>query len=204
MSERDAVSTLKHDHTILRTKLALLDSALQVAPEARFVLREMCFSLLRMLQEHMRREAQALERTPQTPFGRNRVRRQTWDHAAEQAHLRVVGELLLGGMKASTPAVVTRLSQAIEQLEAHMTAQEQLMFPSLEEEQGVEARPAAIAGAMSVNEILQRYPQTERIFEQLHINRWRDGYESLDEVAWRLGMDVAQVLEQLQLAVTSP
>jgi hypothetical protein len=85
-----------------------------------------------------------------------------------------------------------------------MAAQERWVFPSLEEAHGEDSMDTAIAGTMSVNEILQRYPQTERIFEQLRINRWRDGYESLDELAWRLGMDVAQVLEQLRLAVSSP
>ena len=55
-----------------------------------------------------------------------------------------------------------------------------------------------ISGAMSVNEILQRYPSTGELIEQLHINRLREGYESVDELAWRHGMDVAHFLEQLR------
>lgn len=60
-----------------------------------------------------------------------------------------------------------------------------------------------IVPAMSANEILQRFPQTEPIFTQLQVNRLREGYESVDELAWRHGIDVSQVLEQLREAVGS-
>ena len=61
----------------------------------------------------------------------------------------------------------------------------------------------AISGAMSVNEILQRYPNTEQLIEQLHINRLREGYESVDELAWRHGIDVSQFIEQLRRAAAT-
>ena len=57
---------------------------------------------------------------------------------------------------------------------------------------------------MSVNEILQRYPQTEPLFAQLRVNRLREGYESVDEVAWRHGLDSAEILEQLRQATVFP
>ena len=60
-----------------------------------------------------------------------------------------------------------------------------------------------ISGAMSANEILQRYPSTEPVFQQLHINRLREGYESVDELAWRHGVDVSQLIDTLQRTVLS-
>ena len=60
-----------------------------------------------------------------------------------------------------------------------------------------------ISEAMSINEIVRRYPRTERFFEQLHINRLEEGYESVDELAWRHGMDVGQVIERLRRAAFS-
>ena len=62
---------------------------------------------------------------------------------------------------------------------------------------------AEISEAMSVNEIVQRYPRTERFFNQLHVNRLAEGYESVDELAWRYGMDVGQVIERLRQAALS-
>ena len=75
-------------------------------------------------------------------------------------------------------------------MKAQMEKQERALFP--------------ISGAMSANEIVQRYPGTGRLLEQeLHFNRLREGYESVDELAWRHGMDVAQVIERLREAVFS-
>ena len=70
--------------------------------------------------------------------------------------------------------------------------------------QGSHETPPAISSTMSANEIVQRYPGTGPLFEQeLHINRLREGYESVDELAWRHGMDVAQVIERLRQAAFS-
>ena len=190
----EATEILRHDHALIRKKLSLLESALQVAPEVRFVIREMCFSLQRLLQEHMHREERASH-----PSSRGN------EHVSSHALLRSVNELLLSGMRASMPVVVVRLSHLIEQLEAQMEQQERTVFPALEGER--EPRDldelTSISGAMSVNEILQRYPHTERLFEQLQINRLREGYESVDEVAWRHGLDASQILEQVRQAATS-
>jgi hypothetical protein len=51
---------------------------------------------------------------------------------------------------------------------------------------------------MSANEILQRYPQARSAFDQLRINRLREGYESVDELAWRHGVDAEEFLERLR------
>jgi hypothetical protein len=196
----EATNTLHQDHALLRKKLSLLGSALQVAPEARFVLREMSFSLQRLLHEHMERERRVLQSASRYDPSRG------MDHMAAQTLLRTVNELLLSGMRASIPLVVVRLSQVVEQLEAQMDEQERTVFPSADyaEAHDLPDATASISGTMSVNEILQRYPQTERCFEQLHINRLREGYDSVDELAWRHGMDASQFIEQLRQVATAP
>ncbi len=200
----EATRPLRQDHDLLRKKLLLLESALQVAPEARFVLREMCFSLQHLLHDHISRELPVLQRD--LPHVRPEDRPPSVaDHQDARSLLRTVNELLLGGMRASMPTVVLWLSKLIELLREQMAQQERAAFPALE--QAADALPpevpTAISSGMSVNEILQRYPQTERLFEHLRINRLQEGYESVDEVAWHHGMDVSEFLEQLRQAATS-
>ena len=96
----DATRAIRQDHVLLRKKLTLLGSALQVAPEARFVLREMGFSLQRLLERHIQVEALAVELYDQRlPAGSGVSPGK--DHADVQRLLRGVNELLLGGMRAS-------------------------------------------------------------------------------------------------------
>lgn len=206
----DATRAIRQDHALLRKKLTILGSALQVAPEVRFVLREMSFSLQHLLADHARREARALELYNQRlPAGAG-MASPGKDHADVRRLLRGVNELLLGGMRASLPAVVTRLSEVIERLEAQMDEQERTVLEFLDhaEPSPVDGAPRerdaeAISSSMSANEILQRFPQTVPLFEQLHINRLQEGYDSVDEIAWHHGLDASQFLEQLRQAVAS-
>jgi len=187
-----------------------MEAALSTAPYARLVFREKCFSLMRVLNRHMKREETLVrrfyERFPSVRYLPNRK-----DHADEHAQLRAVTELLLGGLKVSIPLIILRVSQAIEELEERMEEQEHTLFPLFEdvaeEELGLPVRaarrPAAISGAMSVNAILRQYPGAERILGSLHINWLGEGYESVEELAWRRGLDVSQLLEQLRQAVAA-
>ena len=206
---RAFLDTLQQDHALLRSKAALTESALSTAPYARLVFREKCFSLMRILNRHMKREEALIrrfyERFPSARYLPNRK-----DHADEHAQLRSVTELLLGGFKVSIPLIVLRMSQAIEQLRDRMEEQEHTLFPLFhemtDEALGVSARPprrASICGSMSVNALLRAYPNTEGVLEPLHINRLREGYESVEELAWRRGLDVSQLLEQLRQATAS-
>ena len=193
-SSPQVLDTLQQDHALLRKKIALLSAALQVAPESRFVLRQMCFSLQRLLNDHTLREFQLLY---------SACREDLWqavNHASTLTRLRGVNELLLVGWRASLASVVVRLAQVIEQLETQIAEQERAVFPQIGPLPTVDAgrREAALSGTMSVNEILQRYPQTQRCFDELHVNRLQEGYESVDELAWHHGLNVGELLEQLQ------
>ena len=60
-----------------------------------------------------------------------------------------------------------------------------------------------ISGAMSANAITRRYPSTETLFEQLQIDRRVEGYESVEELAWRHGVELSQLMKQLRRAATT-
>lgn len=70
--------------------------------------------------------------------------------------------------------------------------------------QGSSRLRLTISGSMSANAIVRRFPQTQAFFEELCIDRNRDGYESVDELAWRKGMDVSEVIHRLQQAAGFP
>jgi len=56
----------------------------------------------------------------------------------------------------------------------------------------------SLTGTMSANAIARRFPQAEALFTQWRIDRGREGYESIEELAWRRGMDERHVLQQLR------
>ena len=204
------IDTLRQDHELLRNKATLMESALSTAPYARLVFREKCFSLVRVLTRHMQRE-EALVRRFYERFPSARYLPTRKDHAEEHAQLRAVTELLLGGLKVSIPLIVLRVSQAIEQLQERMDEQEHALFPVFDEapegELRVAGRPSgragAISGEMSANAILRKYPKAETVLGPLHINRFGEGYESVEELAWRRGLDASQLVKQLRQAVAA-
>ena len=205
------IHTLRQDHDLLRNKVALMESALSTAPYARLVFREKCFSLMRVLTRHMQRE-EALVRRFYERFPSARYLPSRKDHTEEHAQLRAVTELLLGGLKVSIPLIVLRVSQAVEQLQERMDEQEHALFPAFDDtaqgqlrapERSSKRATEAISSEMSVNAILRKYPKAETVLGPLRINRCGEGYESVEELAWRRGLDASQLLEQLRQAVAA-
>jgi len=142
-----ATEVLRKDHQLLREKLEFLEAAMQVAPEAQFALREMCWSLARVLDAHIKREEQVL-----APYG-NRIAALTQyhlaqDHADQRVVLRDVNALLLGGIKTPVSRVMPPLSHLIDELREHMEEEEREVFPVVdrvasEQPQAPPAAPAA-------------------------------------------------------------
>ena len=76
-------------------------------------------------------------------------------------------------------------------------------YPTHSEEPSPPRLRLTISAAMSPNAITHRYPQVSGLFDQLHVDRQQEGCDSLDELAWRRGMNVAELLAELQrLALT--
>lgn len=195
---------LKKDHEILRRKLDFLETAMQVAPQSAFVLRDMCHSLTKMLDAHIHREEEAL--APHT----NRIRallryHAGQDHADQQTVLRDINTMLLAGIKMPTSTVVNRLSHLIQELREHMADEEEHLFPavdSAEQEQPKtgEALQPMITEQMSANAVMKAFPATRAVFEKHGIRCGCEGCECLDELAWRRGLDAKAFVEELQHA----
>ena len=197
----DSVSCLRADHALLRKKCSLLESILQSNPEGRQPITELARSLQRLLEAHCNREAPLLQnyRYQQNVYGDTLG---ASDHAAEREILRMVNQLLMARVKTSRMLVILRLSQAIEQLQIQMARQERLVFPFIDEALLVEEASAMpIHEAMSVNEVIHRFPTAKQVFDELHINRFEEGSDSMDEVAWHHGVAVGDILEQVRHAV---
>ena len=200
---------LKKDHEVLRRKLEFLEAALQVAPQSVFVLRDMCHSLTKMLDTHIRREEQAL--SPYT----NRIRailryRAGQDHADQQVVLRDINTMLLAGIKMPTSTVVNRLSHLIEELREHMAEEEREVFPAVEKAEE-EVRPGAmvplpplITNQMSANAVMKVFPATRRVFEKHGVTCGCEGCDCLDELAWRRGLEAKELVKELQQAAAEP
>jgi len=196
----ETVETLRADHALMRKKALLLEAAMQVGPEARAALRELSVSLWRALGGHMHREeAFLVSYHDRVPAGRFLVPQD--DHAGELRLFQAANELLCSGRHVPLPTVILRLSHALEQLRAQIRLQEGLIFPVVADVPSVGRVSGAISPAMSVNEVLRRYPETRVVFDELRIDRTADGCDTVDEVAWRHGMGTTDVLEQLRHAV---
>ena len=200
--------TLRKDHQLLRKRLEFLEAAMQVAPEAQFALREMCWSLAHLLDAHIKREERVL-----APYY-NRIgaliqHRASHDHADQRAVLRDVNALLLGGIKAPVSRVVPSLAQLIEELREHMAEEEQEVFPMVDRmaRERLAGSPTGtrpvVKASMTVNHVLHLYPNALAIFQAFQIDCDADGLHCLDELYWRRGIEVEALLESLNRAVAS-
>ena len=193
---------LRQDHQILRANLTLLEAAMQMAPETNFVLREMCWSLAKRLDAHIQHEVEVLR-----PYN-NRIQALTQEHMAQEhaeqrVVLRDVNTVLLGESNASVNKVVPPLAHLIEELRAHMEAEEQEVFPMVDRMAEASLTPSPttkmplITETMTVNHVLYMHPQAWEIFQAFKIDPAYDGLHCLDELYWRRGIDVAALLRAL-------
>ncbi len=58
----------------------------------------------------------------------------------------------------------------------------------------------AISGSMTANAVARQYPRTDALFRRLKIDREAEGYETVEELAWRRGVDLSAFMEELQRA----
>ena len=145
-----ATEHLRREHQLLRANLRLLEVAMQMVPEAPFVLRQMCGSLARMLEDHIWHEAEAFRPYSGQIQGLMQAR-MARDHADQQIVLRDVNALLLRGFNVPTSHVVLPLAHLIDELLEHMGEEEHELFPLVDRiaaEQSQEPRLAhdAIGG----------------------------------------------------------
>jgi len=201
----NAIERLKRDHKILRSKLDVLESALQLGPQTWFVLREVCFTLARQICDHMRREEEliAAARKALDPAV---VAHVSLQHDDEPQHLRTINRLFIAEQGHSLERIQPELSRLIVGLRHHMDEEEAELFPALEralqgqEPSTVAERPISsrLDERMTVNRVVQEHPSTRGVFERLFVNVPYEGCACLDEVAWRHGLESRELLEHLE------
>ena len=207
----NAIERLKRDHAILRAKLNVLEGALNMGPETWFVLRDVCYTLSRQLQDHIKREEELVKacRDALTDEALTHV---TVEHKDEPQLLRTINHLFVDQQGHSLAAIKPALMKLIQGLRAHMTEEEADLFPVLERvlaarETGMPTRAEQSAShfneVMAVNRVLREYPVTKRIFESLFVNVPFEGCDCLDEVAWRRGMEARDLINKLEEVIAS-
>ena len=106
----NAIDRLKRDHKILRSKLDVLEGALSMGSEAWFVLRELCYTLSRQLQDHIKRE-EKLVKACKDVFREDALTHLTVAHTDEPQLLRRVNRLFVEehghSLNAIKPALTT-------------------------------------------------------------------------------------------------
>jgi hypothetical protein len=209
----NAINRLKREHDVLRSKLNVLESALDMGTEAWFVLQETSFTLSKQLQAHSRRE-EALFACYRAARSGERcgeiLAHQTGKGKGEA--LRAVNQFFLeqprGLLETIRPAVTTCTAW----LRSEMEQQEDQLFPCIEDAlvlDKIAGRkehpiPAGLTDTMTVQEVMGRYPTTRSVLEGLFIDRRFEGYDCLDEVAWRHGMESRELLALLEEHVARP
>lgn len=205
-----AIDRLRRDHQLLRSKLDVVEVALQMGSEAWFVIREVCFTLSRQLQDHIQREealvADCLDALEEGSFPQLAV-----EHRDEPQLLRTINRLFVDQHAHSLELVRSPLTLLITGLRRHMAEEENELFPAIEQiligrkQAGTNERvsPSGVHESMTVNHVISQYPMTKLLFHQLFINIAFEGYDCLDEVAWRHGMECSELFARLEAVISS-
>jgi len=178
-------------------------------PTTWFILRELCYTLSRQLQDHIRREEELVTASKRSLNPEAQAHIQL-EHDEEPQLLRTVNHLFIEEGGKAVEQIRGVLGELIPRLRRHMAEEEVGLFPAIEEILGdqeessaQESSPAVkLHEEMTVNHILHTYPQTKLLLERLFINVPYEGYDCLDEVAWRRGMDCCQLVLLLEEAIS--
>ena len=202
-----AVERLRRDHQILSGKLNVLESGLAMGEEAWFVLREVCFTLARQLQDHMQREEELVERCRRV-MNPKVLAEMAVEHRDEPRLLRIINDAFVSQQDHSLARIRPMLMEAIHGLRRHMREEEMELFPLFErtltgpEPDAPEGGPQAdINETMTVNRVVNVFPDTRPVFERLFISVPAEGCRCLDEVAWTHGMDSGELLDKLDAVI---
>jgi|GEM_PF-1454465 len=202
----NAIERLRRDHDILRTKLSVLETALHMGPAAWFVLRENCYTLGRQLRDHIRRE-ETLVAACWRALSAETLQQLALEHHDEPELLRALNRFFVEDRRPSWEDVKAILTQLIQGLRHHLQEEEAGLFPQLERcltsehvRPPFESKLCAchVQETMTPNRLVQEYPQTRRLFDQLFISLLFEGCDCLDEIAWRHGMEAHELVAKLE------
>lgn len=200
-----AIDRLKRDHKIIRSRLDVMESILDMSfASTWYILREMCWTLSRQLQNHIRREEKLVAMCHQV-LSQKVIDHIKVEHINEPNILRAVNHLFIEEPEGAIEQVRTVLRDVILRLRQHMDEEEQELFPIISEtlgdyEETSASQTVVQAGLqedMTVNDVLVKYPRTRSVFQRLFVNIQLEGNDCLDEVAWRHGLESKDLLNWL-------
>ena len=179
-----------------------------MGPRMWFVLREVCFTLAKQLQDHIHREEELIAACRKA-LSAEALARLAIEHRDEPQHLRAINQLFIQERSQALEQIRPALAGLIQGLRHHMEDEEATLFPTLEQVLGdreiaeavQQEPPSRLDEVMTVNRVVQEYPRTKPVFERLFINIPMEGCHCLDEVAWRHGIETKDLLSQLEDAL---
>ena len=192
----DSIERLRQDHDILRAKLRLLEYALRIGPEARYVLRELCYNLGSQLRIHIQRE-EVLILSSQQALAPEILTHLTAEHHDEPQLLHDLIGLFAQDVPPTWMEISSKLKRFITELRRHLAEEELTLFPIL-------PRGAHLQETMTLNRVIHEYPRTRAIFNEMSIDMASEGCDCLDEIAWRHGIDPGKLLARLETAIPQP
>lgn len=202
---RADVDRLRRDHQRLRRTLAALDTAAARLPDTRFVVRDLCVALAKQLPRHADREARACYAARAAHGAGPSPDALAAAHADDGRRLDVLVSRFLIDREAPPAALRRAVAAASLALDERMRAQEAELFPWLDAQEpdaaAVDLSTSSLQAerleTVTVNHMIAEHPETRSVFECLFVNVAYEGYDSLDEVAARRGMEAGELFDRL-------
>ena len=222
-----ATQPLRDDHTILRAKLALLQAWLSSGACERPSIQRLSASIADHLYRHTQREEALLLRLVSTstePMA-DAWSQLLADHDRQRRIVTALLELFMKSQEESTDQLSCCGANFVNGLLAQITDEEQRLFPRFDHAQGqrstvshasvtqasessaqaesdlpsVPVGPprSVITTAMTVQDVVQTYPFTRRIFQLFEIDPEGDCACRLDGLRWRRRVDLRALVEAL-------
>ena len=200
----NTMKRLKQDHEWFRSRLTILESAVNLGSDTWFVLRELCFALSRQLRDHSRCEME-LTALYTVRGGHNGCGNANLSHEEAQQQLPDINRFFAEQPSCLFERVRPTLMTFIARLHREIRDQESRLFPALEEtsalhehaQQHDEPMPPILSERMTIEDLASRYPMTQGVLELLFGQSAFERCDPLVEVAWRHGMNGQSVLEFL-------
>jgi len=202
------VNRLTQDHRLLHAKLEMLKGAIPLVPQSWLALREVCFTLSHLLQAHSERESEVmasyrwvLEDPELIPV---LLGHQSWLQS-----LQILNRCFVDEPSSTTPQELRRaLVAVVDGLSEELDIQEDTLFPLLERvmasEKGMGTETHTMSPVlneeMTISTLVKLYPETKPVLTRFFINPMYENYDCLDEVAWRHGVPIEELLKQLEQA----
>ena len=221
---------LRNDHEVLRAKLELLEGLLPLVGTTQFPVRDLVHSIARRLRCHTEKEEVLLEAlNAAQQVGVWPITAHLGDeHRDQEQSLAMLQQLLMRGPRCPVDAVMAYGGHFVDELREHMAHEEARIFPAAErlvseaqrerivhrmrqiaqryypegEPHLPGPRPAScpITQEMTVNHVLRAHPHARPTLESFGVECGEDGCCCLDELYWKRGVELDDLLRALNHA----